>query len=151
MSISIVLLPLAVAAVTALHSRWEDRDDSGRTVCHVGTRMRDENLLGDALADTGAVVTRSSPDALTANWQGVTAEFTRDAERIWAAHLTGEVDEARAAGIVAAIDAAYGRRVQAAVLARLRERAPAAGLRLRSETVAEDSSVTMVFTVDQEV
>ncbi|MGH3908988.1 MAG: hypothetical protein ACRDTE_33135 [Pseudonocardiaceae bacterium] len=151
MSISIVLVPLAVAAVTALHSRWEDRDDSGRTVCHVGTRMRDENLLGDALADTGAVVTRSSPDALTANWQGVTAEFTRDAERIWAAHLRGEVDNARAAGIVAAIDAAYGRRVQTAVLARLRERAPTAGLRLHSETVAEDSSVTMVLTVDQGV
>lgn len=149
MSVSIVLLPLAVAAVSALHTRWRDRDDAGRTVCHVGTRMRDEGLLGAALADIGAVVTHRSPDALTAAWQGVTAEFTRDADGIWAAHLTGEVDDARAADIVAAIDAAYGRQVQAAVLARLRERAPAVGLRLQSETVADDASVTMVLTVEQ--
>jgi hypothetical protein len=43
------------------------------------------------------------------------------------------VDEERAVEIVRAVDAAYGRQVQRAVLDRLRERAPAAGLRLESE------------------
>ena len=34
------------------------------------------------------------------------------------------------------------------MLERLRERAPAAGLRLESETVAEDASVRLVFAVE---
>lgn len=149
MSISIVLVPLAIAAVAALHSSRRDQDDTGRTVCHVNTRMRDENLLGDALSDTGATVTRNSPDAIRATWRGVVADFTRDLDGIWSAHLIGEVDEERARSIVSAVDVAYGHRVQSAVLGKLRERAPAAGLQLHSETVEEDSSVTVVLTVQQ--
>ncbi|MDQ4031507.1 MAG: hypothetical protein M3332_04260 [Actinomycetota bacterium] len=149
MSISIILVPLAVAAVAALHSSRRDQDDNGRTVCHVGTRMRDENLLGDALSDTGAIVTRTSPNQIRAAWRGVDTDFTRDSDGIWSAHLVGEVDEERARSIVAGVDVAYGRRVQSAVLAKLRERAPAAGLYLQSENVEEDSSVTVVLTVQQ--
>lgn len=149
MSISIVLVPLAVAAVAALHSSRRDQDDNGRTVCHVGTRMRDENLLGDALSDTGAIVTRTSPNQVRAAWRGVVTDFTRDSDGIWSAHLVGEVDEERARSIIAGVDVAYGRRVQSAVLAKLRERAPAAGLHLQSENVEEDSSVTVVLTVQQ--
>jgi hypothetical protein len=111
--------------------------------------MRDEGLLADALSDTGAVTGRSDANAFTAEWQGVTAAFTRDQAGIWSAHLTGEVDDARATAIISAIDIAYGRRVQAAVLEKLRERAPDAGLRLESERVEDDDSVVMVLTVQQ--
>lgn len=149
MSISIVLVPLAVAAIAALHSSRRDQDDTGRTVCHVGTRMRDENLLGDALSDTGAIVTCTSPNQIRAEWRGVVTDFTRDSDGIWSAHLVGEIDEERARSIIAGVDVAYGRRVQSAVLVKLRERAPAAGLYLQSEKVEEDSSVTVVLTVQQ--
>lgn len=150
MSISIVLVPLAIAAVTAVHTaRGSGTDAQGRTVCAVGTRMRDSGLLADALRDTGADVIVHDPDRLTAGWRGVTAAFARDRDGTWSSHLSGDVDEARARDIVAAVDAAYGLRVQSAVLARLRERAPDAGMRVESETVAEDDSVSLVLTVQR--
>ncbi|MFU8870355.1 hypothetical protein [Micromonospora sp. SL4-19] len=146
MSISLLLLPLAVASVAAVHAAT-DRDDQDRTICQVRTRMRDETLLAAALRDTGAVVGVEG-QALAAAWAGVRADFQRDADGIWTAHLTGDVDEERAMVIVQAVDVAYGRQVQRAVLDRLRAQAPAAGLRLESEQVTEDASVRLVFAVE---
>ncbi|WP_446212947.1 hypothetical protein [Micromonospora sp. IBSANI012] len=147
MSISLLLVPLAVATVAAVHASSADRDDDGRLVCQVQTRMRDANLLAAALRDTDAVVTVHG-DELTATWAGVSADFRRGADGIWTAHLTGQVDEERAVGIVRAVDAAYGRQVQRAVLDRLRAQAPAAGLRLESEQITEDAAVRLVFAVE---
>ncbi|MER5703660.1 hypothetical protein ABT023_17200 [Micromonospora sp. NPDC002296] len=148
MSISLILVPLAVATVAAAHAATADRDGDGRVVCQVQTRMRDETLLAAALRDTGAAVTAAT-DEITADWAGVRAGFRRGPDGIWTAHLSGEVDEARAVGIVRSVDAAYGRQVQGAVLQRLRAQAPAAGLRLESEQVTEDASVRLVFAVQE--
>jgi hypothetical protein len=146
-SVSLVLVPLAVAAVSAWHVSRAEADEEGRLICHVGTRMRDIGLLRAALADTSAAV-REEDGALIADWAGVHARFTRDAEGIWSAHLAGDVDEARAVGIVTAVDQAYGRQVQAAVVTRLRDKAPSAGMRVESQTVGEDASVTLVLALD---
>ncbi len=148
MSISLVLLPLAVAAVTAAHDAMERRTEDGRPVCTVGTRMRDGALLARALEDTGASVDVSA-DSLLIRWTGMAARFDRDPAGVWNAHFSGDVDERRAREVVGLIDAAYGRRVQATVLERLRQRAGAAGFRLESETVEDDASVTLVLTVQQ--
>jgi hypothetical protein len=148
MSISVVLLPVAIAAVRTAIDRIDRRLEKGALVCSVSTRMRDGVLLAQALEDTGAAVTPSD-DALEIAWTDVTARFDRDDEGIWSAFFEGNVDEDRARELVGAVDAAYGRRVQSAVVDRLRERAPAAGLRLDSETVAADSSVTLVLTVER--
>jgi hypothetical protein len=145
-SVSIVLVPLAVAAVAAAGAR-SGRDAKGRVVCEVRTRMRDVTLLTAALRDTGAVVVQAADGALDARWEGVQAVFRRDEAGAWSAHFTGETDEQRAVAIINAVDAAYGRQVQRVALERLRERAPAAGLRLESESVAADASVRLVFEV----
>ncbi len=147
MSISVVLVPLAIAAVVAAQGAVARRDQQGRVVCQVQTRMRDETLLAAALHDTAAVV-GVDRDTITADWAGVRASFQRDPEGIWTAHFTGEVDEDRAVEVVRAIETAYGRQVQRAVLERLRQQAPAAGLRLESEQVTEDASVRLVFAVE---
>lgn len=144
MSISLTLVPLALAAVGVWQARRADADEHERTVQHVQTRMRDEGLLAAALNDTQAAVTRAA-GILRADWQGVRAEFRRDADGIWQVDLTGDVDHDKAAGIVMAIDQAYGRKVQQTVIARLRERAPAAGMTVSSETVEDDDSVTLVL------
>lgn len=149
MSVSLILVPLAIAAVSAWQASRTEADESGRLVCQVGTRMRDERLLAAVLRDTGARVEESA-DRICAAWQGVQSEFTRDNDGIWSAHLTGDVDDARAVAIVTAVDAAYGRQVQSAVLAKLRDRAPSAGMSIESETVEEDLSVTLVLTVGAE-
>ena len=150
MSISIVLIPAAIAAATWAASHGEKRDSEGRTVIGVSTRMRDVGLLTEALADTRAVVTQRSDDSLIARWQNVSAHFHRDparADAAWEVDFIGQgraerrelsqVTEESVQGIVAAVDAAYGRRVQQAVLTRLRERAPQAGMTLPSGRVLE--------------
>ena len=145
MSISIVLVPLAVAAVTAAQDRLERRREAGRLTCQVETRMKDGGLLSAALADTGAVVRTVTADVLEASWGTATARFDRDADGIWTAHFDGAVDEAAVRSRVAEIDRAYGRQVQAAVVARLRERAPVAGFVLDSQRIEDDESVTLVL------
>ncbi|MGI5237318.1 hypothetical protein [Dactylosporangium sp. CA-139066] len=145
MSVSLLLIPLAIAAAAAHAGLSKDKDT---TVCQVQTRMRDAGLLTAALSESRAVVTREGAD-LVADWAGVQARFSRDEQQIWTAHFTGDVDEARAVDIVRAVDAAYGRQVQRAVLARLTERAPAAGLRLESRSVTPDQAVRLVFAVER--
>jgi hypothetical protein len=147
MSVSLLLVPLAVAAVAVANGARAERTADGKVICQVRTRMRDENLLGAALRATGAVVSAIGTD-LQAGWDGVEASFRRDTEGIWSAHFTGAVTTERAVEIVTAIDAAYGRQVQQAVLDRIRDGAPAASLRLESENVAEDASVRLVFQVE---
>jgi len=149
-SVSLLLVPAALAAATAVAGLASGRRADGQIVCTVQTRMRDVNLLAAALRETGAAVAvAGSADAVTAAWESVRAEFRRDQDGIWTAHLTGEVDETRASEIVSAVDAGYGRQVQRAVLDRLRERAPAAGLRLESEHTTEDEAVRLVFAVGE--
>ncbi|RAK28362.1 hypothetical protein B0I29_120130 [Actinoplanes lutulentus] len=108
--------------------------------------MRDAELLLAALQDTSANTSRHELD-LVADWQGVRAVFSRGEDGIWTAHLTGQVDEERALGIVREVDRAYGRQVQQTIIRRLHDQAPAAGMRLESQTVEEDMSVTMVLAV----
>ncbi|MEU7875023.1 hypothetical protein [Dactylosporangium sp. NPDC049140] len=145
MSVSLILVPLAIAAAAAHAGLTKGKQG---TVCAVQTRMRDVNLLAAALRDTRAAV-EPDGDALVADWAGVRARFVRDERQVWAAHFTGDVDEPRAVDIVRAVDAAYGRQVQAAVLARLTQRAPAAGLRLESRSVTPDRAVRLVFAVER--
>ena len=147
MSVSLLLVPLAVAAVAACAACRPGATATGRIVCQVQTRMRDETLLAAALRETDAAVTAGDQEIVAA-WEGVQATLPARPDGIWSAHFTGDVDEHRASRSSGPIDAGYGRQVQRAVLDRLRERAPAAGLRLESETVAEDASVRLVFAVE---
>jgi hypothetical protein len=149
LSVSILLVPLAVAGFAAVNAAASRRAD-GQVVCQVHTRMRDVTLLSEALRDTGAGVANDA-GAVTATWAhtGIRATFTRDAEGIWAAHVTG-AEQDQAVELMTAVDVAYGRRVQQTVLERLRVQAPAAGLRLESESVNDDASVRLVFEVERE-
>ncbi|MCC9195320.1 hypothetical protein QNO08_03095 [Arthrobacter sp. zg-Y820] len=147
MSISLLLVPMAIAAVGAFKIGRTETDAQGQRMCQVQTRMRDAGLLAAALADTNATVSPAA-DTITADWLGVRAVFHRNEQGIWQVDFTGDIDEKRAADIVAAIDLAYGRQVQQAVLARLREKAPSAGMTVASETVEDDDSVTLVLNVE---
>jgi hypothetical protein len=146
MSISLILIPAAIAGVAAATGMRGGRHGEA-TVVRVQTRMRDETLLAAALADTGAV-TETSGDVVMARWSGITARFERGSDGVWSSHVDG-ANRKRAIEIVEAVDQAYGRHVQKAVLARLRERAPAAGLRLESEEVLDDDAVRLVFEVER--
>lgn len=146
MSIELILIPMALAAVSAWQAK-NASDDDGRQVVAVGTRMRDDRLLQFAIVDTGAQVARQG-DVITATWHDSQGRFTRDANGIWAAHFVGDISLDTASDLIADIDTAYGRHVQQEVLTRLRERAPAAGMAVESETVEDDHSITLVLNVN---
>lgn len=136
---------MAVAAVTA----WQARravDEDGRTVVAVGTRMRNAELLQESLADLQAQV-HVDGGVVTATWPRTQARFTRDASGVWTSHFVGETDPEQAVTIVRNLDKVYGLKVQRTVLERLRQRAPAAGMSVDSETVEQDNTVTLVLTV----
>lgn len=145
MSIEIVLLPLALAAISAYRAQ-KAADEAGQQVVSVETRMKNEQLLEAALVDCGATVSRSGAE-IRAAWGSADARFTKDANGIWTVHFGGETTTEEATALVQALDAAYGRRVQQEVLARLRQRAPEVGMTVESETVEDDDSVTLTLTV----
>jgi hypothetical protein len=84
----------------------------------------------------------------TRGWQPGGTTSRRDG--IWSAHFSGRIDEGRAVELVQAVDRAYGRGVQAAVVEKLKQRSTSAGMRLESETRAEDQSVTLVLALVRE-
>ena len=162
MSLEIILLPLAIAAVGAVKAARTQKAPDQRSVTQdapltaheqmalveVSTRMRDVDLLGAALGDTGANVDRAG-DELFVSWPHQRCVFGRNHEGIWSAHFTDDVDVQEASDLIRAVDFAYGRRVQQALVQRLRERAPQAGMEIESETVEEDATVTMVLNVNR--
>lgn len=145
MSIEIVLLPLAIAAVSAWQAKRE-ADEAGQQVVAVETRMKNEGLLEGALADSGATVTRDDT-GIAADWRGLPARFAKNAHGIWAVRVGGGATLEEATELVKAVDAAYGRRVQQEVLTRLRQRAPEVGMTVESETVEDDDSVLLTLHV----
>jgi len=171
MSVSLILIPAALAAVTAITAAGgvgalsqlgsttdsdtgagvRAADASGPRPVSVRTRMKDPDLLADALRDLGATDVVREADDLTALIDGAELAMTRSPEGVWAAHFRRadgrEMDETDAAALVERLDAAYALRVQQTVAARIRDRAASAGFELVSESRDEDDTVTMVLDV----
>lgn len=166
MSVSLILIPAAIAAVTAISATGvggilslggrseakesSDVGDAARPVA-VQTRMKDPELLGDALRDIGALNVSVTGDGISAELDELTIAMTRTPEGIWAAHLERldghELAASDATALVQRLDAAYALRVQQAVAERIRSRADTAGFELVSETRDEDDTLTMVLNV----
>lgn len=164
MSISLILVPAALAAAAALGGTGvlgavaQNRDATtepgappAAVPIAVQTRMKDANLLAAALADLGADDTSLVDGELTATIDGLELVMSRTEDDVWGAHLSRldghEATEADAAELMTRLDAAYARHVQQAVAERIRARADQAGFELVSETRDEDDTVTMVLNV----
>jgi hypothetical protein len=168
MSVSIVLIPAAIAAIASaaagtagavgvgagvagVISSMRGANAEDPATMQVRTRMKDRGLLAEALKDLGAVDVEVG-DQVAATVDGVQLVMQSTPEGVWVAEFTpvrgGEdVTTERATRLAERLDAAYAARVQAAVAERIRSRAGDAGLELVSETVDDDQSVTMVLNV----
>ena len=149
MSLSLVLIPLSIAVAAASQARQIRPSDveAGNEV-RVESRMRDETLLVAALEDLGATVRRADDGALLIDTAGGGLTMRRDAAGLWNACFTGEWRPEGARALVESLDRAYGLRVQQAVIRRLEERAPAAGMRISSQSIDDDRVVTLVMEVE---
>jgi hypothetical protein len=169
MSVTLILIPAALAAATAISAaggigaltqlgRDEKAEETGAAAAlsgprpiEVRTRMKDPDLLGAALGDIGATRVSLEDGELTAVIDGVELTMTRSEDGVWAAHFVREdgreLAQTDAAALVAQLDTAYALRVQQTVAARIRERAASAGFELVSESRDDDDTVTMVLDV----
>lgn len=167
MSVSIILIPAAIAAIASAAAggaatagvgvgiagaitSMTRRDGREVDVVQVRTRMKDRGLLAQALGDLGAVDVEVG-DEVAATVDGVQL-LMQQTDGIWGATFTAakgepEVTTAVATKLAERLDAAYAARVQAAVAERIREKATDAGLELVSEAVDDDQTVTMTLNV----
>lgn len=149
MSLEIILIPLAIALVTQvkLKSKESNINESSHHVA-VETRMKNLELLENAMRNIGCTTTmRKGEIAASLNTTNFT--FKKNSQGIWAARFITGTSVEIAEQIIGQIDKAYGIEVQAEVLRKIKERAPQSGMTLESETINEDSSVTLVLAVNQ--
>jgi len=139
-SIEIVLIPLALAAVGA----WKARAESdGGGACVVQTRLRNSDILAQALTSLGAEV-EVREGTILGRFGPSEVSFTAQADGSVLAHVVGcAADEAER--LVLAVDDAYAAVVQATLYDRLVERAPGLGLRVTEESVDDDNAITLVL------
>lgn len=162
MSVTVLLIPLAMAAAAAMGgvgvagavSMSKDNaptDGGPAPALKVRTRMKDSSLLSDALTNLGATGVDVSRTKVTAEVDGVSLTMRLTDDGIWEAHvesLDGRVvDEASVSDLVQRLDAEYALLVQQAVAEKIRQRAEGSGFDLVSETRDADDTVTMVLNV----
>lgn len=144
MSLQLLLVPVAIAAVGA----WRARVGVVPETCAVQTRWRDHDVLAAALVDVGAADVVVAERSVSAEVEGLQVAFTRRDDDIVVAHFATDTDPHRAVALVEAVDAAYLRRVQDAVCDRVRTRVDELGYEVVSESVDDDDTVTMIVNVE---
>ncbi len=146
MSVEILLIPMAMAAVAA----WSARGETATAhTCLVGTRMRDRELLKQALESLGAEVREDDKASLRAAFSDTTLQFAWNEDGIATAHVDDD-DLARAEEVIRMIDTEYAALVQARVYERLQQRVERLGIRVESEQVGDDNSITLVLAMEQQ-
>jgi hypothetical protein len=150
MSVSLVLIPLAIAGVSVYRSRHEQSAEvSSRDEIYVESRMRDRELLVSALRDLGTPVCNTTDGALTVETTDGSITMRLNNNGLWTAHFPATWASDRARDFIRDLDSAYGLRVQQAVVMRLRERAPEVGMRITSQSIDNDRVITLVMEVEQ--
>ena len=149
MSLEIILIPLAIALVTKAHSKaQENTPNASSHQVNVETRMKNLDLLQNAMRNIGCTTTMQENE-IAASLNSIYFTFTKNPQGIWAARFVAGTSVEVAEQIIGQIDKAYGIEVQTEVLRKIKERAPQSGMTLESETINEDSSVTLVLAVNQ--
>jgi hypothetical protein len=149
MSLEIILIPLAIALVTKAQSKAnENNPNASAHQVAVETRMKNLELLQNAMRSIGCTTTMQENE-IAASINSIYFTFKKNSQGIWAARFVAGTSVEVAEQIIGQIDKAYGIEVQAEVLRKIKERAPQSGMTLESETINEDSSVTLVLAVNQ--
>ncbi|WP_104164126.1 hypothetical protein [Cryobacterium sp. N22] len=161
MSVTLILLPLALAAAAAaggvgaigaaVTAKGGNADEHARPEIRVRTRMKDSTLLTDALTNLGATAIDVSRTRVTAEVDGVSLTMTLTEDAVWEAHVEGldgrDVTVVSATELLQRLDTEYAGMVQQAVAEKIRARAEGSGFELVSETREADDTVTMVLNV----
>jgi hypothetical protein len=145
-SLEIVLIPLAIAAVSAYNAKRENDSNTGQVKINVQTRMKNQEMLIEALRVLGlsASVTEN---LLRINNSDIEFLMKKNESDIWTAQFDNDISEDAATSLLISLDKEYGKLVQATVVQRIKERASVNGMNLESESFNGDNSVTLTLNV----
>lgn len=151
MSVEILLVPLALAAVHAVAAIGggvaAGITEGAEPPCIVQTRLKHPGLLVAALRSMGATAS-AAESGVRGELDDLEFSFAHHEDGTLSAHFPAGTDTERAREFVLATDAAYALGVQEAVRQRVRSRAGELGMTVESETVDENHAVTLVLNVD---
>lgn len=145
MSVTLALIPVAIAVAGAVSTRKQGREESPRGF-RLETRMKDEELLRTALERYGCknVVKDESVDAA---WGETRMLFERDERGVFHAVFTKDISAENATSFLTELDAEYALLVQENVYRNLISRANEKGLIVESDEILEDNSVVITLRV----
>ena len=146
MSLEIVLIPLAIAAVSAYNAKRENDSNTGQVKINVQTRMKNQEMLIEALRVLGFSASVAE-NLLRINNSDIEFLMKKNESDIWTAQFDIDISEDAATSLLISLDKEYGKLVQATVLKRIKERASVNGMNLESEIFNRDNSVTLTLNV----
>ena len=146
MSLEIVLIPLAIAAVSAYKASQVNDESTGQVNINVQTRMKNQEMLIEALRVLGLSASFTD-NLLRVGNSEIEFLMKKNENDIWTAQFENGVSEEAATSLLISLDKEYGKLVQATVLQRIKERASVNGMNLQSETFNRDNSVTLTLNV----
>lgn len=141
MSVSLILVPIAIAAAGAIRASM----DKNREAVRVSTRMRDEELLRRALEEYGCRNV-GGEENVEASLGGREILFEQGEAGTFEGLFTG-VDEAAAESFVRDVEREYTRLLQARTYERVLAGAAEHGYTVESEAVEDDNSLVVTLRV----
>lgn len=148
MSVSLVLIPVAIAVAGAISTRKE-RSQEVPDSFRLGTRMKDEGLLRTALENYGCRSVAMG-QTIDSTINGARILFERNERGVFEAVFVGDIPSDHAQTFLADLDEEYTRMVQQQVYQNLLSRARERGLILESEEVQEDNSIVLTLQVQED-
>ncbi len=145
---SIALLPVGLAIASAVAAR-KRAEAEGMATMAVQTRMRDDEVLMEALRDLGCEAGPVADGGVRATRGAFEFDFRRDEDGVLEGHFGEDVTPEEAEAFVADLDEEYTRVVQARVYQRVLDRARQHGMTVASESVEDDNSIVLTLEVEE--
>lgn len=145
MSVTLALIPVAIAVAGAIATRKEGHQDPPNSF-RLETRTRDEELLKAALERYGCESVAVS-ETIDSTLDSTHMRFERDESGIFSALFMGDITVEHARAFVTELDEEYTLLVQQRVYQNLISRAKERGLTIESDEVQEDNSVVITLRV----
>ena len=140
MSLEIILVPLAVAAYGSWKARSMERDN----VLLVETRLKDTQLLAQALVAMGGVSIKVAGSKVSAEIGARKVSFSPDSQGVLTAHVDTKNQE-EAISLLLEVDRQYGVQVQTAVVEKVKQRASGLGMDIVSQITTDDGAINIVL------
>lgn len=150
MSLGILLIPLALAVTTEVsQSVAEYVNRKKQDYILLQTRMKDENLMKQALNEWNCKFRQLDEDQPMQNTQEDEAYFILNEEGRYMLAVPNSTDQQQYEQWITELEQAYTHYLQQAVYQRLTEKARQRGMSLEKEEILEDNSIQMTYILNK--